>query len=475
MIVLKFGGTSVSTPDRISTICEIVKNKISKNPVVVVSALKTVTDSLLSLPLLSKKEQQEKLVALKKIHAELIRSVLDSSSSKEANQYIDKNVKKVEKLLIVKTKDKAFYDKLASYGEIMSSFIISKAIEQNGIKSSQLLSTDFIITNNSFGCAEFIPEKTRIKSQKIILPLLEKGIVPVVTGFIGSTASGKTTTLGRGGSDYTASIMGFCLGASEIQIWTDVDGVFSADPRLVENAKILSRISYSEASELATFGTKVLHPRTIKPAIENGIPVRVLNTFNPTFNGTLIVKESGTGNPITAISFKRKVTLVNITSEEMFLRKGFLAMIFKIFSKNGISINLVSVSEVSVSVTLDNEENLEKTIADLSRFSRVSLKRELGMVSLIGEGIVNSSNSIKKIFELLDQSNILVKMISLGARDINVSIIVARTDVEKAVCVLHDKLLIKLWNKEQKKVKEDIIRQNKAYRIKKNKEIKTVN
>jgi len=475
MIVLKFGGTSVSTPDRIFTICKIVKKEIAKNPIVVVSALKGVTDALYSLSSLSKKKQQVKLEELKKAHFELIKNVLHDTRLSDAKGYIEKNLKSIEKFLNVKIKDKAFYDKIASHGEIMSSFIISKAIEESGIKSTQVLSTDFIITDNSFGSAEFIPEKTRTNSQKVLLPLLKKEIVPVVTGFIGSTSAGDVTTLGRGGSDYTASIIGFSLGASEIQIWTDVNGVFSADPRLVENAKILSSISYSEASELATFGAKVLHPRTIKPAIENGIPVRVLNTLNPLSRGTLIIKNSVNSAPITAISFKRKVTLVNITSEKMFLKKGFLAIIFEIFSKNGISIDLVSVSEISVSVTLDNDENLEKTISDLSKFSTVYVRKELGMVSLIGEGIVGSSSCIKKIFELLDQSNILVKMISLGARDINVSIIVAKSDVEKAVRVLHDKLLIKLWNKEQKKVKEDIIRQSKAYRIKKNKEIKTVN
>lgn len=441
MIVAKFGGTSVSSVSRISTICQIVESEIKKDPIIVVSALSGVTDLLLSLHTLPKYKVWFVLRQIKGLHKDLITKIFKNKlDQKRIMQYIDLKINEIAKINL-KNYDKKTQDKLVSYGEIMSSYIVAQALLQKGIKSQQVIATDLIVTNDNFGSADFLLAPTQRKIKKILKPLILKKIVPVVCGFIGSTKNGEVTTLGRGGSDYTASIIGFCLNVSEIQIWTDVDGIFSADPRLIKKAKALSVVSFREASELATFGAKVLHPRTIRPAVKMGIPVRVLNTFNPGGHGTLIVKRTVNTNKIKAISFKRKITLVNIYSSEMLLQKGFLARIFSIFAKNNISIDLVSVSEVSVSVTLDNKENLPQVILELSKFSKVTVFEDLGMVSLIGGGITDSTKNIKNIFNILDQKRILAKMVSLGATNINISLVLESKNIERAVKALHRALL----------------------------------
>lgn len=444
MIIAKFGGTSVTGGRQISTIYNIVSREIEKNPVVVVSALSGVTDLLLSLAAADSTREKE-IEKIRKLHLGLIREIWkERRAQKRIERYIDGKIDEIKSLLRRKNQNKEFLDELASFGEILSSYIVAAALESKGIKAKQIIAKKLIITNDSFGSAEFLPGPTKKNIQKTLLPLIKAGIVPIVTGFIGSTEKGKTTTLGRGGSDYTASIIGLCLGAEEIQIWTDVDGMFTADPRLVKRAKLIPAVSYREASELATFGARVLHPRTIKPAIKTGIPVRVLNSLNIESEGTLIVEKVDSSAPITAISFKKRITLVNIYSTAMLLSKGFLARIFDIFSRNNISIDLVSVSEVSVSVTLDNEDGLNNVVLELSKLATVTVTRDLGMISLVGERIVDSTHTIKEIFDLLDRKKILVKMVSLGATDINISLVLNQNNVEKALKVLHDGLLIKI-------------------------------
>lgn len=445
MIVAKFGGTSVSSKERVNTLCRIVGNELDRDPVVVVSALKGVTDLLLSLPVLPKSKHEAKIREIENLHRNLIKSLWsDKDSQDEILKFIDSQLDSVTQIIINRGEDgKEFLDRLASFGEIMSSYIITQVLISKGIKAAQIIATDLIVTNNNFGSAEFILEPTKRKIKKVLLPLLKAGVVPVVTGFIGSTKSSQITTLGRGGSDYTASIIGFCLKAAEIQIWTDVDGIFTSDPRLIKNAKPLPVVSFKEASELAAFGAKVLHPQTIRPATRANIPVKVLNTFNPENPGTLITEKSAMPFMIKAVSFKRRITLVNIYSTEMLWQVGYLARLFKIFKNYGISVDLVSVSEVSVSVSLDNWENLENAVKEISKFSSVSVSSNCGMVSLIGEEITGSTHIIKKIFDILDEVNILARMISLSAASINISIVVDADKVEQAVKVLHDRLLLR--------------------------------
>lgn len=447
MIIAKFGGTSVSSKERILNLCKIVNKRLSRQPVVVISALSGVTDFLLSLSLLPKTKIKNKLKEIRQAHQNLIGELFSDNQAQQALHFIDDQLQRVDKLLLNQKDNPEFLDKLVSAGEIMSSYIITQALVNQGINAQQVISTKLIVTNNNFGSADFLPAQTKVNVKKVLTPLIKKDIVPVVTGFIGATKNGQITTLGRGGSDYSASILGFCLEAKEIQIWTDVDGIFTSDPRFVKNARRLPEISFKEASELAAFGAKVLHPMTIRPAIRMGIPVRVLNTFNIENDGTLIRNKVNNFKGVRAVSCKRKIVLVNIYSSEMLLQKGFLAKVFKIFADNNISVDLVSVSEVSISVSLDNAgAGLTKVIKQLSSFATASVIEDLGMVSLIGEGITTSAHTIKKIFDLLDKEKILVRMVSLGATDINISLVIETSMVEKAVKVLHDKLLLQQKN-----------------------------
>ena len=290
MIILKFGGTSVSTKKSLEAISKIVSKQKKNNPVVIVSALKGITDLLLSLSTSSTSNQITILQKIKKVHIGLIQQFWLSEKEKNIHvSYITEVIKNISSVL--KTHRKLvleFQDKIASYGEIMSSYIVCQVLRLNDISATQIIATELIVTNDNFGNAKFCPVLTKKKVISKLKPLINKNIIPVITGFIGSTRDGKVTTLGRGSSDYSASIVGCCLGAKEIQIWTDVDGIYSADPRIVKKAKILKRISYKLAEVFANSGAKVLCPKTIKPAVENKIPIRILNTFSPLSQGTSI-------------------------------------------------------------------------------------------------------------------------------------------------------------------------------------------
>ncbi len=443
MIIAKFGGTSVSTKERFETICQIVLKEKERQPVVVVSAIRGITDLLLASVDASSQERKSIFNQIEKMHMDLVRAFWKKQDVTDIEIYLKKCLQQLEHLLTKKERSKALSDEIVSFGEMLSSYVISKALETKGFRSQQVVATELIVTNVEFGAAEFLPKETVQKSKKVIMPLIEKGIIPVVTGFIGSTKDGRITTLGRGGSDYSAAVLGFALQAEEIQIWTDVDGIFTTDPRYFKDAFVLSHVSYKEASELASFGGKVLHPRTIRPAIHAGIPVRVLNTLNPAFQGTLITEKPLQTSHIAAIASKRKITLVNLYSTEMLFSKGFLARVFTVFAKHNISVDLVSVSEVSVSVTLDNDENLKDATCELEKFTAVTTDDKYGMVSLIGDGIVSVKNIMRNIFSILEQFHIEVKMISLGATDINISLVIPTVQVDEAVSVLHRTMVVR--------------------------------
>lgn len=434
MIVIKFGGTSLNTKDRIASICKIVKKRQTEEPIVVVSAIRPVTDLLLSCIEATKAERAKIFKQIEKMHQDLMPDIA---------LYLTQCLRELENILSKKERNKEINDLVVSYGERLSSYIIASILNKSGVKARQVLATDLIVTNNHFGSAEFIPDLTEIKIKKVLTPLIKQGVVPVVTGFIAATKDNRVTTFGRGGSDYSASIIGYSLKAEEIQIWTDVDGVFTADPRIVPTAKHLQKVSFSEASELAAFGARVLHPRSMRPAIKAGIPVRILNTSDPENPGTLIDVNPQSVSKITAITSKKKTILINIYSNEMLLSKGFLARIFTVFSKHNISIDLVSVSEVSISVTLDNADNLTNALSELSKFTSVAKIQDFGIVSLVGERIVEVKNIMKNIFTILDKNMIVVKMISLGATDINISLVIKSDNIEKAVKSLHNGILLK--------------------------------
>lgn len=440
IVVAKFGGTSVSTKDNIVTITGIIKKeKTLHDVIVVVSALSKVTDLLLSVA----SGEKDSIHSIKEKHYSLIADLWqDEGERKILCDFIDECFASVLDICNEKVSDKKMLDKVVSFGEIMSSKIIATYLTSVGILAKQIIASDVIVTDSNFGSAEFLPVKTKINAQNILLPLLSDSVVPVLTGFIGATENGETTTLGRGGSDYSGSIIGFAVNAKEVQIWTDVDGIFTADPRVVKNAFSIPEISFQEASEMAFLGAKVLHPRTMRPAAKAGIPVRVLNTFNPSSPGTIIVRKEERKSRITAITFKRKVVLVTIKAEQMFMTTGFLAKIFDIFKEANISVDLVSVSEVTVSLTLDMVDNLQETLKKIEKFSRVVIDEESSVVSVIGEHIGRYPHAVRDVFSILDKKNIRVKMISFSAQNRNISCVIKNTRWEDAVHALHDGLLL---------------------------------
>jgi aspartate kinase len=287
MIVLKFGGTSVNTKEKIETICHIVQKESKKTPLLVVSAIRGITDELLSLLTKTEKEQQSSLEKIQRIHQQLAKDFFGTVPLKFI-QLLHTTKKELTILLHSSKKTNALQDKIVSYGEVLSSYLISQALQSKQINAVSVISTTFLVTNNNFGNADFFPKKTKEKIQKVLTPLLLTSTVPVITGFIGATEKGETTTLGRGGSDYSASIIASCLRVREIQFWKDVNGIYSEDPRVSNSAAFLDSLSYSQIIDLLNAGATILHQRTIHPLYKLRIPIRILNTMYPENIGTII-------------------------------------------------------------------------------------------------------------------------------------------------------------------------------------------
>ncbi len=445
MLVMKFGGTSVSSRKSIEVICNLVGTNLHKKPVVVVSALSKVTDSLVAI--CTKDNFSEAVFDnIYSKHESMAAEFLGGRDLESVLEYIKQCLNDVKNKL---TKffgngnslvPLALKDEIVFCGEKMSSFLIAAVINhKTKIDTRQVLSSTCITTNKKFGSADYLAASTKKNTRLVILPLIKQNIVPVVTGFVGATKGGEITTLGRGGSDYSASILGFALEASEIQIWTDVDGVYSTDPRVIKTAKLLPLLAYEEASELANLGAKVLHPRTIKPAVFAKIPVKVLNTFNPNGTGTTIVDfVDEKKRRVKAITTKNSVPLITIKSNEMLFGKGFLKKVFDIFARFNISISLISVSEVSISITLDNKENINDALKQINKIGMVTYNEDYGSLSLVGGHIMDTPNLMNDIFTILESANIKVHMISYSGSNINVSMVILSRDINRALELLHN-------------------------------------
>jgi len=435
MIVMKFGGTSVGNADRIKNVADIVKSYTKKKPIVVVSAVTKVTDLLIKLANeCSQGKDNDTLLNIKNIHYKILEKL-----------NIDKELLKnnFEELLILTEKiksdkhiDAIRLDEVQSFGEMMSSKIVAEQLNKIGIKAQAFNSWELgFLTNSDFGNAE--PLEVTYANLKDSIKKLN--VVSVITGFIGKTENGEITTLGRGGSDYTAAIIGTAINAEEIQIWTDVDGIMSTDPKIVKNARTIEKVSFAEASELAYFGAKILHPKTILPAMTKNIPVKVLNSLNPKNKGTKILNKSNKSRQIVkSIAYKKNITLINIESTRMLGAYGFLASLFNIFDKYKKSVDVVSTSEVSVSMTIDDDEDIEEISRELKDTANVRVERNKAIICVVGEGMRDSIGIISRTFTILEKSKINIEMVSQGASKINITFIVNGTDAKKAVKVLHN-------------------------------------
>jgi aspartate kinase len=294
-----------------------------------------------------------------------------------------------------------------------------------------------IVTDDEYGAAQPIWEETRDLVRLELQPVIDAGEVPIMGGFIAASRGGETTTLGRGGSDYSAALVAAALEAGELQIWTDVTGVMTCDPRICSDARTIPVLSYDEAAELAYFGAKVLHPKTIKPAVDHGIPVRVCNTFEPGEVGTMVLAESGEApNKIKSIAHKKGITIVRITSARMLGSYGFMSAVFQVFDRHRTVIDVISTSEVSVALTLDSTNSLHKVVEDLARLGDVEVETGYAVICVVGEGLRASTGLASKIFSTIKDVNIA--LVSHGASSVNLTFVVKEDEVAGVIRLLHD-------------------------------------
>jgi aspartate kinase len=429
-IVMKFGGTSVADAAAFENVARIVARERAAFPVVVVSAMSGVTDALLTAtasslePIFNRHlAAADELLETPEHFADLVKRA--ETQVREALQTQNSSNRK------------SVQDAVVSFGEILSSALMAAVLNQHGVEARQVDARRCVITDEEHTSAAPLMPETFARTENELRPLLETGVVPVLGGFIGSTLQGATTTLGRGGSDYTAALIGAALNVDEIQIWTDVTGVLTADPRGVPDAQTIDRLSYSEAAELAYFGAKVLHPKTIQPAIENSIPVRICNSRAPQERGTLVGPQSETSpRTIKAIAHKTGVTIVQITSARMLGAYGFLRALFAVFERHRTVVDVVTTSEVSVSLSLDEAGALPAIVEDLKQLGTVKIEKGRAIICVVGEGLRGTPGIAARVFSTI--SNINVSLISQGASSVNFTFVIEEERVKEAVTRLHE-------------------------------------
>ena len=442
-LVMKFGGTSVADAAAFENVARIVAAARDASPVVVVSAMSGVTDSLLAATTIAIETNPHTAIAsLEKTfqrHQSVARELLSNAEAATFIEEVNSSAKRIANLLQsiqTDTNHKAIQDAVVSFGEALSSALLAAVLNQRGVAARQVDARRCIITNDEYTCAAPLISETFAGCQKELRPLLEENVIPVLGGFIASTLSGATTTLGRGGSDYTAALVGAALSASEIQIWTDVTGVLTADPRVVPEAQTIERLSYSEAAELAYFGAKVLHPKTIQPAIESCIPVRICNSRAPDDGSTLVGPETETSpRTLKAIAHKPGVTTVQITSARMLGAYGFLRALFEVFERHRTVVDVVTTSEVSVSLSLDDAERLPEIVEELEKLGNVRVEKGRAIICVVGEGLRGTPGIAAKVFSTI--SDINVTLISQGASSINFTFAIEEEHLDEAVRRLH--------------------------------------
>jgi aspartate kinase len=431
MIVMKFGGTSVEDGGAIDRSCRIVGERRSRRPFVVVSALGGATNGLLEAGSFAARGELGKAMTiadrLEYRHVELLPS---------AAEYFIRLRELLKALAAIGEFSPRTQDLVASYGEVLSSLIFVDRLKRLGFDAVHVDARECVVTDERFGKASPLMDVTTSRLEQAALPHLNAGRVVVMGGYIGSTLSGVATTLGRGGSDYSAAIAGAALNADEIQIWTDVDGMMTADPRIVPGAWKVKEISFDEASELAYFGAKVLHPLTVLPAVEKKIPVYILNSKKPGGTGTRITREATPcKNLIKSIAGKRGITIVTVSSSRMLMAHGFLRALFEVFDRHHTSVDMVATSEVSVSLTLDDVSSLNAIVEELKQLGDVQVSPKTVLICLVGNNLKYTPGVARRAFGSIADINIL--MVSHGASNINFSFLVDEKDANATIQNLH--------------------------------------
>ncbi len=459
-IVMKFGGTSVGTGENIRHVADIVIKNAKKDKVtVVVSALAGVTNSLIEIAELAKKSDEKRIQAftkeLLKKHLETISTAIKSKQlQKEVTETVEKTIVELEKVLTgicyvgeLTPKSK---DYVVSFGERLSAPIVWGTIKDKGFETQWFTGKEAgIVTDSNFGEADPLMNYTTHLIRERLAPLLEKEIIPVVTGFIAANQDGVVTTVGRGGSDYTATILGVGLGADEIWIWTDVDGIMTTDPKIVPSAKMLSLLSYQEAAEMAIFGAKAMHPRALEPVIKEGIPVRIRSIFHPENQGTLITKEPD-GNAkeaVKAVALIKDVAMLNVSGAGMVGAPGSYAKVFEVLGKNNINVMMISTaaSEANISMIIRRGllgraiSTLEIALLDRGGLvSEVTAEDDVAVIAVMGANMKGTLGIASKIFATVAKKGINIRMIAQGSSELNISFVVKEKDGIAVVRAIHE-------------------------------------
>lgn len=449
MKVLKFGGTSVEDADAMRNVIRIIRRSLDDRMLVVVSACAGVTNALLGFAkkaiLNQPKEVLQELELLIQRHKRLASQLLQKGKG-EVEIILDHHHDELSGLLkslaVLKVLPPQTLDQCVAYGERWSSLLLTKALNEDGIAAVKIDAGEVMITDDQFTQAAPQFDIVDRRAREKFLPPMQRGNVIVTQGFLGATRDGITTTIGRGGSDYSAAIFGAVMGAEEIQIWTDVDGVLSADPNIISTAQRIRELSFNEAAELAYFGAKVLHPSTILPAIEKNIPVRVLNSRRPEYEGTLITSHAGPSSDciVKSVAYRKGITVITIQSTRMLMGYGFLARVFDIFARHQKSIDVVVTSEVSVSLTIDDATNLDPVVKELESFSTVRVDSKKAVLCVVGENMKYTKGIAGRIFNALGREGINIELISHGGSEINLTFVISESQIVSAVQALHAEL-----------------------------------
>ena len=446
MVVQKFGGTSVADPEAIRRLIEIVRTARSRDgsgPAVVVSAMSGVTDGLLKIAADAASAKADDAMAgvarLRERHLAAARELAPGNAALESqiNEQCDALAAVVRTLLEVRELSPSMSDVVAAVGELLSSRLVAAALVHAGVPGTWVDARKAIITTDDHMSARPLASETNAALRATVGTAVAAGQVPVLGGFVASTRDGHTTTLGRGGSDYSGALVGAGIGASEIQIWTDVDGMLTADHPLVGNPQLVPHLSFAEAAELAYFGAKVLHPATILPAVEHDIPVRILNSRRPQGTGSVITAAgSPEGTPVTAFACKKDVTVIDITSSRMLMAYGFLRQVFEVFEMFRSAVDVVTTSEVSVSITVDDRRNLAAIVEALSVFSEVAVESEMALVCAVGDRLRTEPETAARVVGVLEE--VPLRMISQAAARRNITVIMRQADLPHAMHRLHE-------------------------------------
>jgi aspartate kinase len=447
MLVMKFGGTSVGDPIAIRRVAGIIASRRELRPVVVVSATAKTTDELVRLSQTAGSGDRAGADNLIEWIAQKHQRILEDlglagdSHLPHLVEEVGWELRRVAEALEHRgevTRDLA--DDCLSWGEYLSANILAAYLRLQNIPGIWVDARSIMVTNDRFGRARALYVESRQRVQSLLVPEIQRGCVPVVQGFIGRELEGRTTTFGRGGSDLSATVLGTLVDAEKVEIWTDVDGIMTADPSLVRGVRRIRRMTFEEAAELAYFGAKVLHPATLLPAVEKGIPVEVLNSMRPGEAGTSIVRSGvpdSRETPVKSIAYKEGLSVVNIRSSRMLMAYGFLATIFEIFNRFETPVDLVSTSEVSVSVTVDSLEHIDSICAELSEFAEVEVLSDQAIVSLVGENLNREPGAPAAVFSEL--AGVRINLIAQGGSRINLSFVISESDLPEVINRLHNR------------------------------------